>query len=269
MRTFPTRRWTLGGGLAALAARPALVQAPIRWPHHAKGAVSLTYDDGLDSQLEYAVPQLQRAGFKATFFLVQENMEARLSDWKKVARLGHEIGDHTEHHPCDLEGFSAESFQTAEIDPMERFLDRNFGRARRPRVYAYPCGYLGLGKGSEAERFARYGDLVGRDFAAARTTAGGPIDPHDARRQRLRLPGFEPTYDADVTAPGFAYLEETIRQGRWAILVFHDVTPTRNGEGGASMAVHKQFLDYIARAPLWCAPMGRVFDWIVRHDRQA
>ena len=102
---------------------------------------------------------------------------------------------------------------------MERYLNRKFGQARHPRFYAYPCGYLGLGKGAEAERFARYGDLVGRDFAAARTTAGGPVDPHDARRQRLRLPGFEPTYDADVTAPGFAYLEETIRQGRWAILV--------------------------------------------------
>ena len=112
------------------------------------------------------------------------------------------------------------------------------------------------------------GGLVGRDFSAARTTAGQPIDPRDARRQRLRLPGFEPTYDADVTAPGFAYLETTIRQGGWAILVFHDVKPAWTGEGDASTATHKKFLDYIARAPLWCAPMGEVFHWITRHDRQ-
>ena len=36
--------------------------------------VSLTYDDGLNSQLDNAVPALDRHGFKATFFLTEDNI---------------------------------------------------------------------------------------------------------------------------------------------------------------------------------------------------
>jgi peptidoglycan/xylan/chitin deacetylase (PgdA/CDA1 family) len=141
----------LAGVTMLVSAKPAVaVPAPFVWPHGAQAAVSLTYDDGLDSQLDYGLPQLQATGFKATFFLVQENMEARLSDWQKVAELGHEIGDHTENHPCKLGTFSAERFQRTQIAPTERFLNANFGQSGQ-RPYAYPCGYIGLGRG-EARR---------------------------------------------------------------------------------------------------------------------
>src|SRR4051812_24404914 len=40
-----------------------------RWPSGAEAAVSLTYDDALGSQLRYALPVLDAAGIKATFFL--------------------------------------------------------------------------------------------------------------------------------------------------------------------------------------------------------
>lgn len=40
-----------------------------QWPNGAKAAVVLTYDDALESQLDHAVPALDAAGFKATFFL--------------------------------------------------------------------------------------------------------------------------------------------------------------------------------------------------------
>jgi peptidoglycan/xylan/chitin deacetylase (PgdA/CDA1 family) len=38
------------------------------WPAGHRGAVSLSYDDGLDSQLDLAVPALERHGFRGTFF---------------------------------------------------------------------------------------------------------------------------------------------------------------------------------------------------------
>ena len=262
----PSRRWamTRAFGFAVVAAPAVAPGAAVggisgfAWPQGARGAVSLTYDDGLDSQLEYAVPQLQAAGFKATFFLVQENMEARLADWVKVGRLGHEIGDHTETHPCALAGYSGSTFQAQQITPMERFLDANFG-GPRPRPYAYPCGYIGLGRGAPRDRFGRYAELVERDFMAARTTVGAPIDPRRAWAERTHLAGFEPTYDADDPKLAYAYLQQATRRGHWAILIFHDVTPRRIGEGGTSVAVHQKILDYIAAQPLWCAPMGEVF----------
>jgi peptidoglycan-N-acetylglucosamine deacetylase len=247
-------------GASAVLATPALGGA-FAWPGGARGAVSLTYDDGLDSQLANAVPALQAAGLKATFFLVQENMEARLADWVKVAQMGHEIGDHTENHPCTLGGYDAASFERSQIAPMERFLDANFGAARG-RMFAYPCGFIGLGHGSADQRFARYTEVIARNFGAARTVDGPPIDPRQAWRQRLHLAGFEPTYDVDDPALGYAYLRRTLREGGWAILVFHDVLPARLGEGDTSIAVHQQMLDFIKTQPLWCAPMGEVFGHI-------
>ena len=42
----------------------------IEWPGGARVAVSLSYDDALDSQLDMAVPALDAHGFKASFYLV-------------------------------------------------------------------------------------------------------------------------------------------------------------------------------------------------------
>jgi peptidoglycan/xylan/chitin deacetylase (PgdA/CDA1 family) len=266
----PSRRRVLSRGLGLTALlSPAAVRggAPrYAWPNQARGAVSLTYDDGLDSQLEHAVPQLQAAGFKATFFLVQQNMEARLADWQKVAQLGHEIGDHTETHPCGLAHYSARRFRATQITPMERFLDANFGPPTR-RPYAFPCGYIGLGEGSARDRIGRYTSALGHDFVAARTTVGPPIAPARALRERLHLAGFEPTYDEDRPQLAFSYLNRAMREGRWAILIFHDVHPKRLGEGDTSVAVHTEILDFIARQPLWCAPMGEVFEHVALRSR--
>src|SRR5471032_2868792 len=115
----------LGGGvtLSGLMGQPA--QARI-WPNGAKGAVSLTYDDGYDSQLENAAPLLDRLGLKATFFLTVENIDERLPDWQALARNGHEIGNHTSTHPCKLHGYSAERFLKEQIEPAEQYLHVNF-----------------------------------------------------------------------------------------------------------------------------------------------
>jgi peptidoglycan/xylan/chitin deacetylase (PgdA/CDA1 family) len=236
------------------------------WPNGARGAVSLTYDDGLDSQLTYALPQLEAAGFKATFFLVQENMQARLADWRRVAGLGNEIGDHTETHPCNLEGFSAGRFEDTEIRPMERFLNANFG-ASGPRVYAYPCGYIGLGHGPADARYRRYAKLLDGTFEAARTVSGPPMDPRSAWADRMHLTGYEPTYDVDDPRRAYAYLDAAMRHGLWAILIFHDVLPRRRHAGDTSLASHQAILDFIRAKPLWCAPMGEVLARLAPHAR--
>lgn len=257
----------LGNALAlTVVVVPAVGAAPRTpsWPNDARGAVSLTYDDGLDSQLEFGVPQLQAAGFKATFFLTQENMEARLSDWQHVASLGHEIADHTETHPCALARYNAAGFERTQIAPMEAFLDANFG-ATRPRFYAYPCGLIGLGRGPASVRFGRYSRLLSQDFAAARTVAGLPNDPRHAWNRRMHLSAFEPTYDADDPTLAFTYLRRAMRDGHWAILVFHDILPKRTSEGETSAAVHKRILDFINGQALWCAPMGEVFEHLTQH----
>jgi peptidoglycan/xylan/chitin deacetylase (PgdA/CDA1 family) len=92
--------------------------ARFRWPGGKQGAVSLTYDDGLPSQLDYAMPQLEADGFRGTFFVTGDAIPARDADWRLAASRGHEIADHTIDHPCDLRLFKPHQFLRREIAPM-------------------------------------------------------------------------------------------------------------------------------------------------------
>jgi len=262
-----SRRGLIGAAGALALGGPAVAQARFEWPHGARAAVSITYDDGLNSQLDNAVPELDRRGLKATFFLTEENIREgrRLAEWQHVAADGHEVANHTVTHPCGLHNMRPETFARAEIDPMEGFLDANFG-AERTRTFAYPCGYLGLGKGDRRERYARYRQVLERDgVTCARTTAGGPNHPALAIADRYNLHGFEPTDEADLVAPARRYLAQTLSEGAWAILVFHDVLPRWGQDGDASIGVHRRILDLATAAGFWTAPMGKVFDHILAH----
>ena len=235
------------------------------WPAGARGAVSLTYDDGLDSQIDFAAADLQAAGFKATFFLTRENMEERLSDWQGVWRLGHEVGNHSVTHPCRLRGCTSGGFGDAEIAPMEAFLDSHF-TPDRFRSYAYPCGFIGLGQGGLHQRIARYEHALRGRVAAARTVSGLSNDPQRATRDPFLLHAYEPTYDIDDPRLAMRYVSRALASGGWAILVFHDVLPRRKGEGATSQASHRTILRWLSDQPIWCAPLGEVFQYIQARD---
>ena len=256
-----SRRTVLGfAGATALCGR-VLAQPARDWPGGARAAVSLTYDDGLNSQLDNAVPELDRHGFRATFFLTEENVRKgnRLADWRRLADEGHEVANHTVTHPCALQRLQPDAFARREIDGMEGYLDANFG-ADRERTFAYPCGYLGVGHGGRRERYARYRQILERDgVVAARTTAGRPNRPQQVLADRFNLHAFEPTGEGDFLGPARRYLAAAAAEGAWAILVFHEVLPRWSSEGDASIGVHRRVLQHIADQGFWCAPMGQVF----------
>lgn len=246
-----------------LAAAPRTPQ-PLAWPGHARAAVSLTYDDGLNSQLQNAAPDLDSFGFKATFFLTEENMDARLADWQALEKRGHEMADHTVTHPCGaLQTYSATAFARQQIDPMEQYLDAHFS-SPKPRSFAYSCGFTGLGRGSIQQRRERYLSVLRPRVLAARTVEGPPNDPRRLADDRYQLNAFEPTYDHDDPRRAFAYVRAAMRRGEWAILVFHEVLPTRRGEGDTSQYVHHAILEWLSKEPVWCAPMREVFEYATR-----
>jgi peptidoglycan/xylan/chitin deacetylase (PgdA/CDA1 family) len=256
-------RRALFGATAALGLAGGAAAQPQRvWPGGAKAAVSLTYDDALNSQLDNAAPELKRLGMKATFFLTEANAHWRLADWEALAQDGHEVANHTMNHPCALGGYSSHRLEHSEVARMEGYLDGHFGPGRE-RTFAYPCGYLGVGRGRRHARYARYRRILERDgVVAARTTAGGPNRPQVAAADPLHLHAFEPTYEGDTIGPAVRYLNETVAQGGWAILVFHDVLPKWHTEGDSSVAIHNQILAHVAALEVWCAPMGQVFDYV-------
>ncbi len=245
----------LGAGL------PAAGAARLAWPGGARAAVSLTYDDGLDSQIENAAPDLEDAGLKATFFLTQENVDERLREWQAIHKRGHEVGNHSMTHPCDLRRCTTETFGEQQIAPMEAYLDENFG-ADRFRSYAYPCGFIGLGEGSLRLRIARYEHALRGRIDAARTVSGLPNDPLRIRADRFKLHGYEPTWFVDGAGRAARYVRRTMAEGGWAILVFHDVVKTRRADGETSRAAHRAILDWLTDQPVWCAPLGAVFEHV-------
>lgn len=87
--------------LTALAVSTAHA-SDFRWPNNAEAAVSLSYDDTLDSQLDNAIPALDRYGIKGSFYLTLDSsvLTERLAEWRAVAASGHELGNHTVFHAC-------------------------------------------------------------------------------------------------------------------------------------------------------------------------
>src|SRR4051794_27079069 len=99
------------------------------WPEGRRGAVSLTFDDGSESQLRRAYPLLTERGLCGTFYLVPRgnNYEERLAPWRAVHDAGHEIGNHSLSHTCtrnyreerDARGLETMTLEEIEADLVE------------------------------------------------------------------------------------------------------------------------------------------------------
>ena len=77
-----------------------------------KCAVSLTYDDAINVDLDNAIPALDSVGLKASFYLSgYSGAINRIDEWRAIAKNGHELGNHTLYHPCT--GGPGRSFVTA------------------------------------------------------------------------------------------------------------------------------------------------------------
>ncbi|KXI28009.1 hypothetical protein AX660_20085 [Paraglaciecola hydrolytica] len=73
-----------------------------QWPQGNKVAISLSYDDALNSQLDNALPALNQRGLKASFYVVplSQAFKNRIEEWTLLAKQGHELGNHTLFHAC-------------------------------------------------------------------------------------------------------------------------------------------------------------------------
>ena len=218
-----TRRETIAGLTALVGTLPGnagAVAPPRRWPD---GIVSLTYDDGLDSQLDVAAPALGERGLHATFYVTWANIQVRANEWIALGRAGHELANHTIHHPCDLRPFTPARLERNELRPMREWLKATFGAAAG-RDFAYPCDVTNLGGGTPNAQARRYERLLARlGVRSARTTEGPSNSWRWAHRHPFRLQGLDVLSDANSAEDVIAYLQKARDEARWAIL---DLPPT-------------------------------------------
>lgn len=142
-------------------------------------AVVLTYDDAIDIDLDNVAPALDSLKLKATFYLIGSSpvINKRLNEWRKVAKNGHELGNHSLFHPCDG-SLPGRSFVGPENDLSKYTIARAVNEIRvnntflkaidgkDTRTFAYPCGDLKIGG-------VNFYTALKKDFAGARGVSAG------------------------------------------------------------------------------------------------
>lgn len=216
------------------------------WPNGAKAAVNLAYDDALDSQLDNAIPALNRYGFHGTFYLTlsSNTVAQRMSDWRAAANKGHELANHTLFHQCsrsqpgrewvaphnDLDKVSVAQLKDQIVlgNIMLHAID-----GKQERTFTTPC--VDVKAGGE-----NYIDAIKSEFVAIKAAIGGvtpdmwALDPYAVG---VDVP-------ADVTGQQLiAVVKEAAKKGTMANFTFH-------GIGGDHLSVsneaHTELLKYLA-----------------------
>jgi len=226
-----------------------------------QGAVSLTFDDGTQNHLDKAIPALDEFGLKGSFYLNPggEDWPARLAPWQAVAARGHEIGNHTLTHPCPNNilgqpgGFEDLSLAEIEADILEaqaRLEQLVPGQARW--TFAYPCYRTTVGRGPGRQSYV---PLVAERFLAGRVWGEYGFGNHPGvtdlacvwSQSVERMSGYEM----------IGLVEEITAQGRWAILVFHEIDGARLTVGSHDF---RMLLNHLRRraAAIWTAPVAAV-----------
>jgi peptidoglycan/xylan/chitin deacetylase (PgdA/CDA1 family) len=225
-----------------------------RWPGDARAAVSLAYDDALDSQLDIALPALNRAGLKGSFYLTLSNpsVAGRLQAWRAAAAQGHELGNHTLFHHCsrsrpgrdwvpqhrNLDTLSVAQLQD-QIILANAMLHAIDGQTRR--TFTTPCGDLQAG-GHD------YLDAIKSEFVGIKSRAGSGIT--------ASMTGLDP-YDVVVHAAEGLSGKQLIDMVKAAAAQGTMVNFTFHGIGGdyltTSQEAHAELLAYLAdnRKTLW------------------
>lgn len=196
------------------------------WPGGCRGAISLTFDDAASTQLQNAIPILDRYDIRGTFYVTytrQEFAEA-LSDWRAAFARGHEIGNHSRRHPCSgnfhwigdnaLEKYTLAQMET-ELKEAQADLQRLIPGLERCS-FAYPCGqtFVGRGRGRQC-----YVPLVAELFPAGRGVGESANIP-----TRCDLACLSSWMVANETAEQLIRrAESAVEAGDWGIFCFHGI----------------------------------------------
>jgi sialate O-acetylesterase len=235
--------------------------------HYKKCAVVLTYDDAITQHLDNAFPVLDSLQLKATFYLTAYSAKDRISDWKKLAVNGYELGNHTLFHPCmggkgrewvkqeyDLNNYTVQRM-IDEIKMTNIFLEALDGKKKR--TFAFTCGDMKV-------RDSSFISILKNDFVAAR-----------AVRKQMHTINQVDLYNTDcyvVNGESAFQMEQWVKQAiatnSFLVILFHGV-----GGGNAlnvSITEHRKFLTYLKQNEneIWIAPMLEVAEYIKAFQSQ-
>lgn len=228
------------------------------WPSGHRSALSFSFDDARTSQLDVAVPALARLGVVATFFVLPDQVAADRARWRDAVATGHEIGNHTAHHPCSgnhvwSRGRAVEDLTLVdlgnEIDTAQHQLQELLDVD--PRVFAYPCGHTFVGRGRDTQSLV---PLVAERFLASRTFND---DCANAPRHCDLAQVAGVNSDLLTFAQLLPRLEATVADGAWLVLGGHEFGehPARETTIGATVAA---VVGWCRERDVWIDTIGAV-----------
>ncbi len=230
---------------------PVSVMAePVTWPGGAKAAVNLAYDDALASQLEHVIPDLNRHGFRGSFYVpaAAPLLLERLEEWRAAAAQGHELGNHSLFHQCDKQRPGREwvaPHQDLSRIPVQAFAEQIelandflfLVDGETERTYTPPCGDVQVGDKD-------YLTPVKPLFLGAKAIGTGGVTPSMESLDRFGITVAVPTEVSGAEL--IAVVEEAARRGTMANFTFH-------GVGGDYLSVsreaHTALLEHLAAHP--------------------
>jgi len=253
-------------GCGALAQNSAPTVSVTRWPEDRMAAISLTFDDGIDSHIDHVGPILKKHHLNGTFFVATGlgPWEKRKPEWKQLAAEGNELANHTVHHPCLLPQITPHSqdytpeMMEAEIKDAAREIQQVTG-SQRGLTFAYPCGNMSFGKPvdevTNAALYARY--IAENSFGARVYGANGSQGPEDINVLAINDLGF--TADKDFSTL-LDMARPAVQVHNWGVFAFH-------GVGGDWLAITPETFDELAayferHTEIWTATFGDVLRYI-------
>lgn len=233
------------------------------WPKGKQIAVSLSFDDARQSQVDAGTALLDQYGIKATFYVQPSTVKPRLEGWKRAVANGHEIGNHSLNHPCTgnfpwarqkaLEDYTIVEMRN-ELVEANKQIEELLGV--KPNVFAYPCGQTFIGRGQNTKSYI---PVVSELFLTGRGWLDeGPNDPTFC--DFAQLTGMEMDgKDFDQILP---LLENAKKTGAWLVLAGHEMGET--GSQTTRLTMLRNLIKY-AQDPtngIWIAPVGTVAKYI-------
>lgn len=220
--------------------------------------VCLTYDDALPVHREVVAPLLSERGLRGTFYIPAacDDLHEHLADWRRVASMGHELGNHSCFHPCRtraewdwkppyrLEDYTRERIHD-ELLLANRILHLVDGQTRRS--YGATCGDLTIGKDESFVNDIR--DL----FTVVRSG-------HTDRPLTGAMPFVAPAWFVDFRrADEVIPVIESMRgqDNAWLILGMHGIgAGTHNNFMDAEK--HRRLIEWVAGQKTWLASVNMV-----------
>ena len=176
------------------------------WYGGRSAAVSLRFDDNLDSHLDKAIPLMNRFGIKGTFMVSpgRSNFIERQEYWlKEVPAMGHELGNHTMHHKGARNITEAEY----EISEAARIIRAPARKPDRLLVFASGGGkHWGGNRWSSADEV--YLQIPGSQ---------NMIDLYDGNHPYVNVTGNITTDEL------IGYVDTTLKKGLYQAFTFHNI----------------------------------------------